>query len=262
MTKRLGIALVAFVIWLGITIFLGKFLAGGEDMPLQEVVSRGIGWTWIIAGAFILAVCLWQGWNDVGLKRGAALRDWRFGWLPMVYIVAALGLAAAFGLPPATAMTLILVNCFSVGFSEELMLRGAVLQGFRHSFPIWPAVLLTSAMFGAMHSLNVFVTGDLKQALIQSTASFLSGILFIALRLRTGSLWPPIVIHGLWDFATFTLGAAAGGAHHGSLPAEALATPELTGLTQLAPVLLVLPNAAYGLWLMRDIGRTHADPET
>jgi hypothetical protein len=29
----------------------------------------------------------------------------------------------------------------------------------------------------------------------------------------------------------------------------------------LAPVLLVLPNALYGLWLMRHIGRTHALPE-
>jgi hypothetical protein len=28
-----------------------------------------------------------------------------------------------------------------------------------------------------------------------------------------------------------------------------------------APLLLVLPNALYGLWLMRRIGETHAQPE-
>jgi membrane protease YdiL (CAAX protease family) len=261
MNKRLGIALVALVIWLGITVFAGKLFTDG-DISLQEAVSRGIGWPWVMAAAFILAVCLWQGWSDVGLNRGAAVRDFRLAWLPMLYILAALGLAVVFGLPPATVLMFIAINCLFVGFSEELMLRGAVLQAFRHTVSIWPAVLLTSVVFGAMHSMNVFVTGDLKAALIQSSAAFLSGILFIALRLRTGSLWPPIIVHALWDFATFTLGGATGGLHHGDLPAEALTVADPSGLAQLVPILLVLPNAIYGLWLMRNIGRTHVSPET
>lgn len=260
MNRRLTIALVALVIWLGITVFVGKLFTEG-DISLQEAVSRGIGWAWVAAAAFILAVCLWQGWNDVGLNRGAAMRDWRLAWLPMLYILVALGVALVFGLPPATVLIFIAINCLFVGFSEELMLRGAVLQAFRHTVSIWPAVLLTSLVFGAMHSLNVFVTGDLKAALIQSSAAFLSGIMFIALRLRTGSLWPPIIVHALWDFATFTLAGAVGGMHHGDLPAEALTVPDPSGLKQLVPVLLVLPNAIYGIWLMRNIGRTHISPE-
>ncbi|WP_295075780.1 CPBP family intramembrane glutamic endopeptidase [Tabrizicola sp.] len=261
MNKRLGIALVALVIWLGITVFAGKLFTDG-DISLQEAVSRGIGWAWVAAAGFILAVCHWQGWSDVGLNRWASFRDWRLAWLPMLYILVALGFAFVFGLPPATVLIFIAINCFFVGFSEELMLRGAVFQGFRHTVSIWPAVLLTSVVFGAMHSLNVFVTGDLKQALIQSSAAFLSGILFIALRLRTGSLWVPIIVHALWDFATFTVGGATGGMHHGDLPAETLTMAEPGTLTQFVPVLLVLPNAIYGLWLMRNISATHANPET
>ena len=261
MNRRLAIALVALLIWLGITVFVGKLFTEG-NISLQESVSRGIGWTWMMAAAFILVVCLWQGWSDVGLNRGAEARDWRLAWLPMLYILTALGFAVVFGLPPATVLIFVAINCLFVGFSEELMLRGAVLQAFRHTVSIWPAVLLTSVVFGAMHSLNVFVTGDLKAALIQSSAAFLSGILFIALRLRTGSLWPPIIVHALWDFATFTLSGAVGGMHHGDLPAEALTVPDPSGLTQLVPVLLVLPNAIYGLWLMRNISRTHTSPET
>ena len=61
MDKRLGIALVALVIWLGITVFVGKLFTDG-DISLQEAVSRGIGWAWVAAAGFILAVCLWQGW--------------------------------------------------------------------------------------------------------------------------------------------------------------------------------------------------------
>ena len=260
MNKRLGIALVALVIWMIITVFVGKLFTDGE-VSLLVAVSHGIGWSWVMAAAFILGVCLWQGWNDVGLNRWAKISDWRLAWLPMLYILAALGFAIVVGLPPATVLIFIAINCFFVGFSEELMLRGAVLQGFRHTMSIWPAVLLTSVVFGAMHSFNVFVTGDLKQALIQSSAAFLSGIMFIALRLRTGSLWPPIIVHAIWDFATFTLGGATGGMHHGDLPAEALTLAEPGALAQYVPILLVLPNAIYGLWLMRDIKRTHSDPE-
>lgn len=259
MTGRLAIALLAFVLWTAITILVGRFLAGG-DSSLLDGVSRGIGWAWALAAAFILAVVLWQGWSDVGLNRGTGLWGWRLTWLPMLYIVAALGLAAAAGLPPGSVLGLILLNCVLVGFSEELMFRGALLQAFRHVVPIWPAVILTSVAFGSIHSLNVLVTGELGAALLQSLAAFLSGLMFIALRLRTGSLWPPILVHALWDFATFTLLAASGGIMaHGALTGEA-PVPLPVGVQPLLPVLLVLPNAIYGLWLMRGIGQTHSDP--
>jgi membrane protease YdiL (CAAX protease family) len=259
MTKtRLAIALIALMIWTAVTIVLGNIIVGRE-IALLDAVTRGVGWAWLIAAVFILAVVMWRGWRDVGLDRLAEPRLWRLTWLPMLYIVGALAMAAVFGLPPATVLLLILLNTFFVGFSEELMFRGALLQAFRHATSIWPAVLLTSVAFGAIHSLNVFVTGDLKAALIQSAAAFLSGIVFIALRLRTGSLWPSIVVHALWDFATFTLGAATKRAGEGLAATQASAQP--SDLMVFLPVLLVLPNAIYGFWLMWDIARTHADPE-
>ena len=261
MNRRLVVALVAFVLWTAITVIGGNLTTGGE-MTLAQAVQSGIGWTWVVAAGFILAVVLWEGWRDVGLNRGADARGWRLCWLPMIYVAGGLGLATAFGLPPVTVVLVILVNTLLVGFSEELMFRGAILQAFRHATSIWPAVLLTSVAFGAIHSLNVFVTGDLKSALIQSSAALLSGLVFIALRLRTGSLWPPIIVHALWDFATFMLGNAGHGAAHGSLPAEAATPVAASGPGALLPILLVLPNAIYGLWLMRNIGRTHTNPET
>lgn len=264
MNRRLGIALLAFVIWTAITILGGMALAGGQS-SLLDGVTGGIGWAWVGASAFILGVVVWQGWSDVGLTRGTGWHGWRLGWLPMIYILGGLGLATALGLPPASVLAFILINTLFVGFSEELMFRGAILQAFRHRVSIWPAVLLTSAIFGSIHSLNVFATGDLKAALIQSTAAFLSGLIFIALRLRTGSLWPPIFLHALWDFATFTLSASAKGlghqASHGALPAEAVSDPAASGAMIFLPILIVLPNALYGLWLMRDIGKTHGLPD-
>ena len=253
--------MLAFVVWTAITIIGGNITTGGE-MTLVQGVTSGIGWTWVIAAGFILGVVLWQGWTDVGLNQGADAKGWRLAWLPMIYIVGGLGMATFMGLPPFAVLLVILVNTLLVGFSEELMFRGAILQAFRHVTLIWPAVFLTSVAFGAIHSLNVFVTGDLKGALVQSSAAFLSGIVFIALRLRTGSLWPPIIVHALWDFATFTLGAAGHAAAQGNLAAEAASLPNTGGLSAYLPILLVLPNAIYGMWLMRNISQTNSNPET
>ena len=93
-------------------------------------------------------------------------------------------------------------------------------------------------------------------------AAVLSGLVFTARRLRTGSLWPPILVHALWDFATFSLSAASGSiASHGTMPDEASVPARGGGLLSLLAVQIVLPNAIYGLWLMRHIVQTRVDPE-
>ena len=254
MNKRLVISLAAFVGWLLVTVVSGQLRSGGHG-PLADAVTRGLGWPFLLAVLFLLAVVAWQRWRDIGLNRLAPARSLWLTWLPMLYIVVGLGLAVALGLPPAGVLLWVLFNTFLVGMSEELMFRGVLLQAFRHTVSIWPAVWLTTLAFGAIHTLNVFLTGDLRAASIQSVAAALSGLLFIALRLRTGSLWPSIVVHGLWDFATFAIAVARGGGTPGSSDGP------MTLMTFL-PILLVLPNGLYGLWLMRHIGRTHTQPDS
>lgn len=255
MNKRLALALAAFAGWLLITVVGGQMHTGRG--PLTGAVTHGLGWPFLLAVLYVLAIAAWQRWRDLGLNRLPAGRSLLLAWLPAVYIVAGLAVAVALGLQPAPVLLWILLNSVLVGLSEELMFRGVLLQAWRHAVSIWAAVALTTLAFGAIHSLNVFMTGDLRAALLQSTAAALSGLLFIALRLRTGSLWPCIVVHGLWDFATFTLATARGstGSEAGNVDAPSL-------LTSLLPILLVLPNALYGLWLMRRIGHTHRRPET
>jgi membrane protease YdiL (CAAX protease family) len=253
MNKRLVISFAAFLGWLLITVVGGRIHTG--EAPLLQSVTSGLGWPFLAASLFLLALIAWQQWRDVGLNRLPTGRSLLLAWLPMIYIVGGVGLSVVFGLPPAGMLAWILLNTFLVGLSEELMFRGVLLQALRRSVSIWPAVLLTTLAFGAIHTLNVFMTGDLRTAGIQSAAAALSGLLFIALRLRTDSLWLCIVVHGLWDFATFTIAASR------SVEAQAGASGATGTLTTLVPILLVLPNALYGLWLMRHIGKTHTQPD-
>lgn len=252
MNKRLAISLAAFVGWLLITL-VGEQFGSGTHQALAETVARGPGWPFVAAVAFVLAVVAWQRWRDIGLHQLPTARSLLLTWLPMVYIVGAFVLSIRLGLPPATVVMWVLLNTFLVGLSEELMFRGVLFQALRSSVSIVPAVALTTLAFGAIHSLNVFITGDLRGAVIQSTAAALSGLFFITLRLRTGSLWSCIVIHGLWDCAAFLVVLSSRGD-----PATSTAPADAASL---APILLVLPNALYGLWLMRHLGKLSATKE-
>lgn len=248
------VTLIAFALWAAITVVGSRLMAGGTQ-ELGGALGQGIDWPILAAAAFILAVALWQGRpEETGLRAVQHPGTLRLAWFPMLYILVALGTAVALGLPPATLMLWVLINTLFVGFSEELMFRGVMLRSFRTRFSVWPAVILTSLAFGAVHSLNIFTTGEVAQSLIQSCAAALSGLIFMAMRLRSGSIWPAMLLHGIWDFATFTLGASAQGG-----PPDA--TPPGT-LMLFFPVLLVLPNAIYALYLMRHIGRDNADPTT
>jgi membrane protease YdiL (CAAX protease family) len=101
-------------------------------------VKSGLGGTRLLVGAFILAVVIWQGWRDVARDRWMDAGGWRLERLPMVHIFGGLALATVLGLPPATALLVVLINTLLAGFSEELMFLGVLLQAFRHAAPIWP----------------------------------------------------------------------------------------------------------------------------
>lgn len=104
---------------------------------------------------------------------------------------------------------------------------------------------VTSALFGSVPVFNVLVTGQLLESAVQALAAFLSGLLFMALLLRTGSLWVPMACHALWDFGTFRVSS-------GASRTAAQPTDFSQGWAWALPALLVLPNALYGLYLLRQ----------
>jgi membrane protease YdiL (CAAX protease family) len=76
------------------------------------------------------------------------------------------------------------------GVGEELLFRG-VLQTWlaAHLGSFWAAAILASLIFGAVHAMSLIYF-----ALATLIGVYLSGLLWLS-----GSLWPPIIAHALYD---------------------------------------------------------------
>lgn len=90
-----------------------------------------------------------------------------------------------------------------VGISEELSCRGLLLYGLRRLGPLG-AGLGTAAIFGLLHFINL-TARPLGPTSLQVLAAFQVGLLFAALRLRMGTLWPVVCAHALFDLPLLLL---------------------------------------------------------
>lgn len=237
------LALLLLTAWLAVTVFSGRPVP--ETSTIAAVVTDAIARQFILASALLVAAALVLRWRDLGFgpPRPGSLRLF---WLPGLYVAAFLAAGLAVGLPPWGMLLILLANAALGAFSEEVMFRGFLYAGLRDALPVWPAILLTSLLFGAPHVLNVLVIGNLGAAIGQSVFATLSGIMFLALRIRTGSLWPVIVLHAAWNTGLILVGREAPPLD----PDEPLPVLEV-----LVTALVMLPVLAYPFWLLRRVGR-------
>lgn len=242
--KRLSIALVLVAVWAAITLLGGLAQAGQGS--LSDLVSRQITWATPAAALFLLVSAWLLGWRDLGLNSPRPSKSIGHFWLLAVYIVG-LGLLAVFTKTISTEiLVFVAINTFFVGFSEELAFRGVLWGAARKAMPFWVGVLFVSAAFGSIHILNTFITGDLGGAAFQAFNAFLSGLGYLALRVRTRSIVPIFIAHWLWDLVVFlNASSVQSGADSG-----ATANPMMGAV-------LVAPIALYGLWIIRKREHQH-----
>jgi len=166
-----------------------------------------------------------------GIERGSS---WWFllPGLPFLLLTAAVFFDpnAAFGLSMPATVGWILVALF-VGIGEESVFRGILWRAFE-ARGVMTTAFATSALFGLVHLMRLF--SDIPWQIITSQAVFAFGVgmMFAAVRLVSGSLLAPIVLHVVFDAGALV---AAGGAR------------EIFNDTMSVERLLI-PGALFAVW--------------
>lgn len=218
--------------------------------PLAELVSNGIAPGLVLAPIFLIAAMAWLRWDGLGLSAPVSGRSLVVLWLPLLYIFGILFATTANGWPSSRIISFVAINCILVGISEELMFRGILFRGALEKMTVTKALILSTILFGLVHVFNVFITGLFLDSAIQAMAAFMSGIFYVAVRIRTRSLYPMIIVHALWDFSLFVMAK--------SVTSPVVVDVPVAGKV-LGPLAMALPLFLYGLFLLRHVGRDYAD---
>lgn len=248
--NKLVISLIIFVIWVMILVVIPKLLIGPETESIDASVSK-VNIPLLLAPLFLFVAVIILGWRrEVGLRPPDSVKSLLVLWLPILFVLSFFVVALLLGLSLTQTVGFILFNTILVGISEELMFRGIILHGALSHLRIWTAILFTTVLFGSVHILNGFTTGNFRAAAIQATTAAMTGLCFLAIRLRTKSIFPAMLIHALWDCGLFLMSTAS--KTNDSSQTEISSNVSSIG-SLIFPILFALPNFLYGIWLLRNI---------
>lgn len=107
----------------------------------------------------------------------------------------------------ATSTTIIVtaLTCIGTGFFEEMAFRGCAFmlllkKRTQSRGQIFLAILLSSAVFGAIHLVNILFGASPGGVLLQIGYSALIGALCSMVLLLTGNIWLCVALHALYNF--------------------------------------------------------------
>jgi uncharacterized protein len=150
-----------------------------------------------VLAAGLLSALGW--WRAVGFRRAATPRDLLWVLPLLLPVIFSLFMGLEFKSLLLTCELLIIA--LLIGFSEETIYRGLMLNALKAKGP-WTAAIVTSVLFGLSHSLNLLSGKSGVEILIQVAYALAIGFGFAAVALRTGLLWPLILVHALIDFTS------------------------------------------------------------
>lgn len=168
-----------------------------EHRPVTDLSLKG-------AGLELLA----------GLAIGATL------FASVVAVMALLGAYQVVGTQPASVLYPIIGISIVSGVTEEIMLRGLFFRIIEGWLGSWIALVLSAALFGALHLGNPNAS-----ALAGAAIAIEAGVMLAAIYMVTRRLWAAIGLHAAWNF---TQGGVFGIAVSG-FEVQGLLVPRITG---------------------------------
>lgn len=181
--------------------------AAGSMLPFSTMASEGLLFGWVLFVSWIMSRLEGRPLGRYGLPGRQAFGR-RF-WEGVVWGVVALTvlLVLIFATGDFSFGQVVLhgaaIEKFSlewaaaflaVGFFEEFAFRGYLLSTLTEGIGFWPAALVMSVVFGAVH------LGNGGEDWMGALSAGLIGLFFCFTVRRTGALWFAVGMHAAWDW--------------------------------------------------------------
>ncbi len=122
----------------------------------------------------------------------------------------------------APELTVTVLVLLASAANEELMFRGYPLQVLMRGIGAWPAMVITSLIFGGVHASNP------NASPLGTVNTFLAGLMLSLAYVKTRSLWLPYGIHIGWNLGLgFIMGFPLSGIDIASVWSSSATGPEL-----------------------------------
>jgi uncharacterized protein len=198
-----------FVLALVVTIFSFNWLIG--HLLLSRVPSGPVrallDETVLIVAAFVF-LSLMHWWHDIGFTQGISRNQ-----IPLCLFPTLLTVYIAWGaLSSSTVGSLIFflaVYACLIAVAEETNFRGIILQVLLPQ-GVLRALFLSTLLFALLHAGNLFAGLPWTYVAGQVLFVFGTGFAYAVMRVRTGSIWPAILLHSFTDFGSLSFTATTG----------------------------------------------------
>ncbi len=170
LSEALPLAFLLLATWIMARLERRRF--GAYGLPGREAFGKrfwqGALWGFLALTLLLLLIAVSGAYSFGTLQlQGGRLAEYALGW------------AAAF---------------LTVGFFEEFLFRGYALTTLSGGMGFWPAAILLSLAFGAVH------LGNTGEDALGALSAGLIGLFFCITWRRTGSLWFAVGLHAAWDY--------------------------------------------------------------
>jgi membrane protease YdiL (CAAX protease family) len=171
-------------------------------------------------------------WGEVGFNRPSRWRNLHLLWFPLL-IGALLPLLGGVKVPGATFLVATLLGASVAALGDEALFRGIMWRALVPT-GLARAVVAASLLSGVLHFAGLTLARPWPEALLLAIFTTCGGFTYAALRWRTASIWPVVLLH-------FAFGFVGGVSTPGTVP-------------YLVPLLFLagtLGSLGYGLFLLR-----------
>ena len=209
-----------------------KLPPSDQERAFHVIISFRILFHVLVALLAVVLLTRLSWWRQAGFNRPSRWRNLHLLWFPL--LVGVLAFSGGIQASGPAFLTSVLFGALVTAFGEEALYRGVVWRALA-PMGLIQAVATSSLLYGALYFGVSMLAGPWPEAILLTVPATCAALMYSALRWRTASIWPVILVHAVSDFASDI-----------SMPG---AVPYLILLLTIAST---LGFAGYGLFLLRN----------